>query len=150
MPADLPPTTPAQPPVPVVSYDVGRHLEIIQAIVTRMAGNSFLLKSWTVGLSAALFAAGAKEGSSLFPLVALGPASAFWGLDAYYLRQERLYRRLYEDARRGEAPPYSLNITPYASSVTSWPRTLRAPAVIGVHGGVVFAILAVVTLIAFG
>jgi hypothetical protein len=137
-------------PGPIVNYDIGRHLEFIQAIVTRMASNSFLLKSWSVGLSAALFAAGAKEGSALFPLVALGPACAFWGLDAYYLRQERLYRRLYEDARGGALPPFSLDTTPYTASAPSWPHTLRAPAVLGVHGGVVFAILAVVALITFG
>ena len=31
-----------------VNVDRVKHLELIQAIVTRMAGNSFLIKGWTV------------------------------------------------------------------------------------------------------
>jgi hypothetical protein len=35
-----------------------KHLELIQAVISRMAGNSFLLKGWSVTLAAALLALG--------------------------------------------------------------------------------------------
>ena len=76
-----------------------KHMEFVQAIVTRMGGNSFLLKGWTVTLTAALFALAAKDSNSRFVVVAILPAFSFWGLDAYYLRQERLFRCLYDDLR---------------------------------------------------
>jgi hypothetical protein len=47
------------------------------------------------------------------------PVVAFWGLDAYYLRQERLYRKLYDAVRRGDGSvePFSMNAQPYAGEV---------------------------------
>ncbi len=33
-----------------------KHLEFLQAVITRMAGNSFLIKGWSVTLVAALLA----------------------------------------------------------------------------------------------
>ena len=37
------------------------HLQMIQAVITRMAGNSFLIKGWSVTLVAALFALAAAD-----------------------------------------------------------------------------------------
>ena len=75
--------------------DLTKHLEFIQAIIARMAGNSFLLKGWTVTIAAALFALAANDARAVFAMLAFFPALWFWGLDAYYLRQERLFRKLY-------------------------------------------------------
>jgi len=41
-----------------------KHLEFVQPLVPRMAGYSFLLKGWTVTLSAALFALAAKDANA--------------------------------------------------------------------------------------
>ena len=41
--------------------DTIKHLEFIQAVITRMAGNSFVLKGWAITLAAAGFALAAKE-----------------------------------------------------------------------------------------
>jgi hypothetical protein len=72
------------------------HLGFIQNVITRMAGNSFLLKGWTVTIVAALFALSAKDAQVKFIYIAYFPAIAFWILDAYYLHQERLFRELYK------------------------------------------------------
>jgi hypothetical protein len=72
------------------------HLGFIQAVINRMGNNSFLVKGWTVVLVAAIFALAAKDSNSNFVFIALVPIFAFWGLDAYYLHQERLFRGLYE------------------------------------------------------
>ena len=75
------------------------HLEMIQTIISRMANNSFSLKSWTVTLVAGIFILASKETDKLYFLVAYIPIIVFWLLDAYYLLQERLYRELYNKVR---------------------------------------------------
>ena len=76
-----------------------KHLEIIQGVINRMAGNSFALKGWAVTLVAGIFALASKDADKLYFLVAYIPIIVFWGLDSYYLLQERLYRSLYEKVR---------------------------------------------------
>lgn len=72
------------------------HLGFIQGVITRMGSNAFLIKGWTVALVAAIFALSAKDSNSNFIFIAIFPIFVFWILDSYYLRQERLYRKLYE------------------------------------------------------
>lgn len=73
-----------------------KHLEMIQGVINRMASNSFLLKGWAVTLVAGIFALSSKDADKLYFLIAYIPILVFWGLDAYYLFQERLYRKLYD------------------------------------------------------
>ena len=73
------------------------HLPLIQGVINRMGNNSFLIKGWTVTLVAAIFALAATGTNQHFILVALIPIIVFWFLDSYYLKQERLYRELYND-----------------------------------------------------
>ena len=74
-----------------------KQLEMIQAIILRMASNSFMLKGWAVTLIAGTFALSAKDTNSLFFLIAYVPIVLFWFLDSYYLQLERKYRVLYND-----------------------------------------------------
>lgn len=79
-----------------------KHLEMIQGVINRMAGNSFALKGWSVTLIAGIFALSDKDANSLYFFVAYIPIVVFWWLDAYYLLQERLYRSLYEKVRTSD------------------------------------------------
>src|SRR5438093_13603250 len=101
-----------------MSEDQRKHLELIQAIITRMAGNSFLIRGWVVTLVAALFALAAKDANRSFVLVAYFPCVIFWCLDAYYLGQERLFRSLYnaaaESPTQTRVPLYRMNTAPTA------------------------------------
>lgn len=76
-----------------------KHMEMIQGIINRMAGNSFALKGWAVTLVTGIFALSSKEADKMYFLIAYVPIIVFWGLDAYYLLQERLYRSLYNKVR---------------------------------------------------
>lgn len=137
-----------------MTEDTTKHLEFVQGVIARMGSNSFLLKGWTVTLTSALFALAAKDARPLFVLVALFPALSFWGLDAYYLRQERLFRKLYDDLRlmaqdrSRKADPYSLSTEPYRKDVAGWFWTLWATTVIAVHG-IVFVTILTVLIVAF-
>ena len=76
-----------------------KHLEMIQEIIKRMASNSFMLKGWTVTLIAGIFVLSTKDADKLYFFIAYIPILVFWGLDSYYLLQERLYRSLYDKVR---------------------------------------------------
>jgi hypothetical protein len=80
--------------------DPGRlkHLEMLQVVIARMASNSFLVKGWSLTLFSAILVVGATAASSII-WVAVVPVIAFWMLDGFFLRQERLYRGLYDLVR---------------------------------------------------
>lgn len=76
------------------------HLEMIQNIINRMNSNSFLLKGWSVTIFVGLFTfANIKDMDSRFIIIALIPTIIFLILDSFFLRQERLFRHLYDDVR---------------------------------------------------
>ena len=64
-----------------------------------MSSNSFMLKGWAVTLVAGIFAISTKDADLIYFLVAYIPVLVFWLLDAYYLKQEHLFIRLYDDVR---------------------------------------------------
>ena len=70
-----------------------KEIEIIQDIIKRMAFNSFMIKGWTVTLVVITLL---LKGSKHQVFIAFIPLMVFWFLDAYFLWQERLYRKLYE------------------------------------------------------
>jgi len=117
----------------MVKEDAVKHLEFIQNAITRMANNSFLLKGWTVTLVAAIVALAAQNANPWFVTLAFFPAIAFWVLDAFYLRQERLFRILYDDIRvKNEETiqsegPFSMNTKPIEDKVESLRDTMFSP-----------------------
>ena len=76
-----------------------KHLEFIQGVVSRLASDSFRLKGWAVVLIAALFVLLVREGRTELAAVGIVPVLLFWGLDGYFLWQERLFRALYDHVR---------------------------------------------------
>ena len=71
---------------------------------------------------------------------------AFWLLDAVYLRQERLYRMLYDHVRTSPSSVdrFSMNAGPYRSKV-SFLRTFMARTLVVYYLGIlVVAVAAVV------
>ena len=73
-----------------------RHLEVIQSVINRLAQNSFTVRGWSVTLASVIFALITTQTvANELKLLTLAPIWLFWGLDAFYLHQERLYRRLY-------------------------------------------------------
>lgn len=76
-----------------------KHLEFVQGVIARLAANSFRVRNWALVLISATLAILAHEGRSGVDIVALLPILAFWGLDSYYLCQERRFRALYDHVR---------------------------------------------------
>ncbi|MEV4291102.1 hypothetical protein AB0K40_36800 [Nonomuraea bangladeshensis] len=109
-----------------------KHLEFIQAIVARLSANSFIIKGWTITTSSVFYAYVATKLDWRVAATSLLPVLSFWYLDSYFLRQERLFRCLYDDVRKAEmkTEPFSMDISMYrkgrstfkvAFSRTIWP-----------------------------
>ncbi len=89
-----------------------KHLEMIQNVIARMAHNSFLLKGWAVTLVGALFALSQKQIGGGITLIAVLLTAMFWGLDAYYLSKEHLFRLHYDAVRAKEPEEIDFSMTP--------------------------------------
>lgn len=126
-----------------------KHLEFIQNIVTRMARNSFLLKGWSVTLVAAIFALTVNNPSVYLVIIAIFPALAFWGLDAYYLRQERLFRQLYRKVSEDpdDVSAFSMDTSGYERDVQGWFGTALSKSVLPFHGIVAGTVVLAIVLL---
>ena len=122
-----------------------KHLELIQQIITRMAGNSFLLKGWSVTLLSALLAIAAGNEIYQIVIVAFLPCLMFWFLDGYFLRQERLYRRLWDEVRKqpAQATDFSMDTSALASQEQAWLRVCVSRTLLLFHGTLVLVLAAV-------
>ena len=127
------------------------HLQMIQAIISRMSVNSFLLKGWSVVLISALFALAAGKSEKLFVYLAYFPAIAFWILDGYFLRQEKLFRKLYDRVRTIEesAVDFSMDTDIVRGDVGGWFWLTFSTTLAIFHGTVLGSIVVVMLLIIF-
>jgi hypothetical protein len=116
-----------------VGEDRRKHLELIQSVVGRMAAASSVAKGWCLTVATAAFGYALTKDSQSVALLAVGAVVLFGYLDARYLREERKFRALYEDARKGNAEVYDLRTGPYVdkgspkyTAPCAWPSVLRS------------------------
>jgi len=126
-----------------MNEDQRKHLELIQAVITRMAGNSFLIRGWSVTLVSALFALAAKDAERGFVVVSYFPCLMFWCLDAYYLSQERSFRSLYDAVRQDSKADFSMDTTKTRRPRDCWAAAFVSRTMLLFH----VSILAVITLV---
>ena len=84
-----------------------KEVDIIQEIIKRMAHNSFLIKGWTITLVVATLL---LKGNKAQAFITFIPLIGLWYLDAYFLRQERLYRKLYSWVVANRHLPYEAEL----------------------------------------
>ena len=93
-----------------------KHLEFIQNAINRMANNSFIIKGWCITLAVALIALLEKKDiNKCYIVFSFLPLLFFWFLDAFYLKTERQYRRLYAEVSKKDKKEidFSMDITLY-------------------------------------
>jgi hypothetical protein len=86
---------PGSPLAAAGSPAVTAHLSMLQAIVTRLAGNSAQSKTWCVAIVSALFGLAGATKSGRIAAAAIIPIIVFGFVDAAYLANEKAYRDLY-------------------------------------------------------
>lgn len=105
-----------------------KHLEFIQALITRMAGYSATLKNYCVTVVTALAGlAFTLKDANLIGMAALA-ALAFAFLDTRYLQLERAYRTVYDDVRNEnweslpsfDLKPHHVDKHPFLRALWSW------------------------------
>ena len=76
-----------------------KHLEMVQAVVARMANQGATLKNYCVTLTTAVCGFAITLGRPLVALLAILPVTICALLDAQYLRLERRFRGLFDRVR---------------------------------------------------
>lgn len=80
-----------------MNEDQRKHLEFIQAAITRLSTNSMQLKAISITLTAGLLAVYSSTPKLFLIYLSAIQMIFFWALDAYYLQQERKFRGIYDD-----------------------------------------------------
>jgi hypothetical protein len=108
-----------------------------------MASNSFLLKGWSVTLVAALFALAAKDSDKKYIVVAYFPVLVFWILDAYFLSQEKQFRKLYNAVRinKEDEIDFSMDTKPFVDGKVGWTAAFFSKTLLIFYGSVVLLMI---------
>ncbi len=119
------------------------HLNMIQGVINRMANNSFLLKGWSITIISALFALATQDKEQPFLYLAILPCLMFWGLDGYFLWQERMYRKLYQVVADKDEKniDFSMNATTYKEEIDNWFRVVLSKTLLVFHGTILAIII---------
>lgn len=76
---------------------LNKEIDLIQACITRMANNSFLVKGWLITLIAVVLALLPETFNiKILCIIGLVVCGCFWYLDGFFLKMEKLYRWKYE------------------------------------------------------
>jgi len=111
-----------------------KHLDYIQAIITRMNANSFQIKNMTVIILTAILALFAATPRVLLLFIAGFSVFVFWLLDAYYLQQERKFRKMYYDVayitNNHEIKPYEMPVDKYKGNGCSFGESFFSKTIV--------------------
>jgi len=97
-----------------------KHLELIQGVISRMAGNLFYLRGWVITLVAGILVLLTQLDGGKLPIIFLLLVTVlFWCYDGYFLSLERMYRDLYNKVRKmkEEDIDFSMDISEFKGKV---------------------------------
>jgi hypothetical protein len=126
-----------------------QHLQMVQAVITRMNHNSFLIKGWTITLVAAFLALGVNNKTPRMGIIALVPVVIFWGLDAFYLSQEHCFRRLHdriaEDIRDNTSSVtlFSMDTSAFCDMASTYLSVAFSRTIVPLYGSLIGIVLIV-------
>ena len=95
-----------------------------------------------------MFALAANDSAVLFVYLAYFPSISFWGLDGYFLRQERLFRELYDRVRllKEDEVDFSIDTSVVKAAVDPWHSVCLSRTLIAFHGVILVSIIVVMFL----
>lgn len=93
--------------------DARKHLDFIQAVITRMSAASSSAKAWLLPVVTAAYGYALVQRADSVALLGLAATLLFAYLDANYLRQEKRFRSLYKVVASGnyEVANFSLQVS---------------------------------------
>ena len=99
--------------------EIHQHATLVQGVITKLGARDLAAKGAALTVTAAA-ATAAVSRTPLAALAGLAVVVALMVMDAGYLRQRRMYRRLYDAAVAGTAEWLSLDARPYAAGCRWW------------------------------
>ena len=76
--------------------ELHKELDLIQACISRMAQNSFMIKGWFVSIYAVILALLPEKINLILLCTSLVVVNlVFWYMDGFFLRTEKVYRKIY-------------------------------------------------------
>ena len=132
---------------------VVKHLEMTQDVVNRLANNSFLLKGWSMTLVVAVILLMAKYNvnSTCIILSIIIPIVGFWGLDGYFLWQERLFRQVYNEVRTQPDTDFKMDVLKHKNKPKcNWMSSIFSVTLIIFYSMEIFLILFLFIIINWG
>ena len=127
-----------------------KHLEFVLNIITRMNTNSYQIKGMSITITAALLALSSSNFNILYASIVYFSLLIFWGLDAYYLSQEKGYRELYNEVRITEETDIDFNLKlkdEFTKGENSWQYSLTNKSICYLY--ILQGILALILIIVF-
>lgn len=122
-----------------------KEIEIIQDIIKRLAQNSFFIKGWALTLIVGVLVL--KQENYFYTVISFIPLITFWLLDAYYLQQERLYRKLFDHIVKkrfkinNDENLFDINTKPFITEVGSIWKTFFSITLILFYFPILFLIV---------
>jgi hypothetical protein len=119
-----------------------KHLEFLQAVITRHANTSFVIKGWSLTIVSAFFGFSVAQRSVGLSLVVFLPVLGFAWLDGYFVKQERLFRHLYEAAIAPETriPMFAMDTQEFkAEDKVRWGAVVQSAPFWVFHGTILSA-----------
>jgi hypothetical protein len=106
--------------------DRRKHLDFIQAVITRMSAASSNAKGWLLPVVTVAYGYSLTKPARSIAVLGILAVALFAFIDANYLRQEKAYRRLYDAVARKtrDVPHFSLDPSE-AIDATSPPKNER-------------------------
>lgn len=81
----------------IKTEELHKEIDLIQSCISRMSSNSFCLKGWLISLLAIIIVVAPEDTNKyIVLLITFLLTIAFWCLDAFFLRTEKMYRKMYE------------------------------------------------------
>lgn len=130
--------------------ELHKEIDLIQGCINRMANNSFLLKGWLVSIIAVVLALSIDElNKFIIVITVILVTISFWYLDAFFLRTEKMYRKMYEwvlkKRKEGEIDfQYDLNPHRFDGQVESIIEVMFSNTLRWFYGMMLFLIVVVI------
>jgi hypothetical protein len=114
---------------------------MIQAVITRLAGNSGALKGFAVTVVTALLGVSINTHKASYAWLGIYPVAVLGLLDAYYLALERRFRDLYKSAV--DEADTAWGLVPEKARLSGVVRAVGSPSVWAFYGAALVAVIVV-------
>lgn len=105
--------------------DREKHLSMIHGEISKMGRNVLICRGLCLGVLTWVLFLAAQHGDRLLSIFSCVPIFGLWLMDTYFLRQERLFRKLYDHVRKETTKvDFSMDTLPFKKLVPSYMKTM--------------------------